>query len=130
VNEQLVASALAWAIRVPPRASEYTVDLPALYRRGAVLAAGAADAGLTRRGTTFLRVGVSSALREQVRISVQSPQRTMESATLEFLVPFAVAVGGAGPTECLVRIRLENDDPRSWLLAPEGEEHCWPRPGG
>jgi len=128
-DEQLIVSALSWAIRVPPRASEYSVDTPAVYHRDAILAAAAAEAGLTRRGTTLLRAGESSAQRQPVRITVQTPQRAMESTTPEFLVPFAVAVGGTDPTECRVRIRLEGDDPRSWIYAPEGEEHCWPRPG-
>ena len=128
-DEQLVVSALSWAIRVPPRASEYSVDTPAVYHRDAILAAAAAEAGLTQRGTRLLRAGESSARVQSVHITVQTPQRAMESATPEFLVPFAVAVGGTGPTECLVRIRLEGDDPRSWLYAPEGQEHCWPPPG-
>jgi hypothetical protein len=128
-NEQLVASALSWAVRVPPRASEYKVDLPAVYPGDAILAAAAAEAGLTRRGTKLLRAGESAAFREPVRITVQTPHRAVESAAAEFRVPFAVAVGGAEPIQCVVRIRLEGDDPRSWIYAAEGAEHCWPRPG-
>jgi hypothetical protein len=128
-SEQLVASALSWAIRVPPRASEYKVDLPAAYPPDVILAAAAADAGLTRRGTTLLRAGESATFREPVRITVLTPQRALESAVAEFRVPFAVAVGGAEPTPCVVRIRLGGDDPRSWIYAAEGAEHCWPRPG-
>jgi len=127
-NDQLVASALSWAVRVPPRASEYRVDLPATYPGDAILAIAAAEAGLIRRGTRLLRAG-EAASREPVRITVQTPQRAAASAASEFRVPFAVAVGGAEPTHCVVRIRLNSDDPRSWIYAAEGEEHCWPRPG-
>ena len=128
-NEQLVASALSWAVRVPPRASEYKVDLPAVYPRDVILAAAAADAGLTRRGTALLRAGESATFREPVHLTVQTPQRALDSAAAEFRVPFAVAVGGAEPTQCVVRIRLGGADPRSWIYAAEGAEHCWPRPG-
>jgi hypothetical protein len=127
-NDQLVASALSWAVRVPPRASEYRVEVPATYPGDAILAVAAADAGLIRRGTTLRRAG-GAGVREPVRITVQTPQRAAASVEQEFRVPFTVAVGGAEPTDCVVRIRVRGDDPRSWLYAAEGEEHCWPRPG-
>jgi hypothetical protein len=130
-DEELVASALSWAVRVPPRAAEYKVVVPAVYREEALLAAAAAEAGLRRRGTTLLSAD-AAASREPVRITVETPQRVVESAAREFRVPFAVAVGGGAPTRCVVRIRLRGDDRRSWIYASEpseGGEHCWPRPG-
>jgi hypothetical protein len=127
-NDQLVASALSWAIRVPPRASEYRVDVPATYLGDAILAVAAAEAGLIRRGTRLLRAGEAGS-REPVRIRVEAPQRATGSTTPEFRVPFSLSVGGVEPAHCVVRIRLNGDDPRSWSSAAEGEEHCWPRPG-
>jgi len=127
-NDQLVVSALSWAIRVPPRASEYRVHVPAAYPEDAILAAAAADAGLIRRGTTLRRAS-EVGFREPVHIMVQMPHRVAEAAAREFLVPFTFTVGGAEPTNCIVRIRLRSDDPRSWIYAAEGAEHCWPRPG-
>lgn len=127
-NDQLVASALSWAIRVPPRASEYRVDVPATYPGDAILSVAAAEAGLIRRGTRLLRAGEARS-REPVRITVQTPQRARGPTTPEFRVAFAVSVGGVEPTHCVVRIKLNGDDPRSWISAAEGEEHCWPRPG-
>ena len=41
-NEQLVASALSWAVRVPLPAPEYEVEVPPTYPRDAILAAAAA----------------------------------------------------------------------------------------
>jgi mRNA interferase MazF len=128
-NDQLVASALSWAVRVPPRASEYRIEVPAAYPRDAILAAAAAETKLIRRGAALRRRG-EKGFREPVRITVQMPQHaTAQAAQQEFRVPFTVAVGGAKPIDCVVRIRLPSDDPRSWIYAAEGEEHCWPRPG-
>jgi hypothetical protein len=127
-NDQIVASALSWAVRVPPRASEYRVEVPAAYPRDAILAAAAADARLIRHGATLRRTG-EKGFREPVRITVLTPERAVVSAAQEFRVPFTVAVGEAKPTDCVVRIRLTSDDPRSWIYAAEGEEECWPRPG-
>jgi hypothetical protein len=127
-NDQLVASALSWAVRVPPRASEYRVEVPAAYPRDAILAAAADDSRLIRRGTTLRRAD-EKGVGEPVRITVRTPERAVASAAQEFRVPFTVAVGGAKPADCVVRIRLTSNDPRSWLYAAEGEEHCWPRPG-
>jgi hypothetical protein len=127
-TDQLVASALSWAIRVPPRASEYRIDVPAAYPEDAILAAAAADAGLIRRGTTLHRAS-EVGFREPVHITLRIPHRAPEAAAREFLVPFTFTVGEAEPTNCIVRIRLRSDDPRSWSYAAEGEEHCWPRPG-
>jgi hypothetical protein len=127
-DDQLVASALSWAVRVPPRASEYRIDVPATYPEDAILAAAEADTGVIRRGTTLRRAG-EVGFREPVRITVQTPRRAAERVAREFRVPFTVAVGGAEPTNCVVRIRLRGDDPRSWLYAAEGEEHRWPSPG-
>lgn len=127
-KDQLVASALSWAVRVPPPASEYKVEVPAAYPTDAILAAAAADAKLTRRGTTLRRTG-ETGFREPVRITVRMPQRAEASAAQECLVPFTLTVGEAKPTDCVVRIRLPSDDPRSWLYAAEGDQNCWPRPG-
>jgi hypothetical protein len=127
-NDQLVASALSWAIRVPARASEYRVAVPVGYPRDAIVAAAAADTGLIRLGTTLRRAG-EVALGESMHIRVEKPHRAPEGAAREFLVPFTLTPDGAKPTSCVVRIRLRSDDPRSWIYAPEGEEHCWPRPG-
>ena len=127
-NEQLVASALSWAVRVPLPAPEYRVEVPPTYPRDAILAAAAADVGLSRRGATLRRPS-EVRLRQPVRIAVQTPQRVAASAPPEFRVPFAVAVGAAESTTCVVRVRLRSNDPRSWLFATEGPEECWPRPG-
>jgi hypothetical protein len=128
-HEQLVASAVSWAVRVTPPASEYRVEIPAAYPRDAVLAAAAAEARLIRRGAG-LRRGGEKGSREPVRISVQMPEQAAASAApQEFRVPFAVAVAGATPINCVLRIKLANDDHRSWIYAAEGDEHCWPRPG-
>jgi hypothetical protein len=127
-DEQLVASALSWAVRVPPRASEYRVEVPPAYPREAILAAAAADVRLIRRGTTLRRTG-DKGLRDPVRVMVRTPERATASPAEEFRVPFTVAVGKATPMDCVVRIRLTSDDPRSWIYAAEGEERCWPRPG-
>jgi hypothetical protein len=128
-HDQLVASALSWAVRVPPPASEYRVEVPAAYPKDAILAAAAADAKLIRHGAALRRRGEKGS-QEPVRIAVQMPQQAAASAAQqEFRVPFTVAVGGAKPIDCVVRIRLPSDDPRSWIYAAEGEEHCWPRRG-
>lgn len=128
-NDQLVAAAVSWAVRVRPRAFEYRVEIPAAYPRDAILAAAAADATLIRRGTTLRRRGETE-VRERVRIMVRVPERAAASAAhQEFRVPFSVALGGAEPIDCVVRIRLKSDDPRSWIYSAEGNEHCWPRPG-
>ena len=128
-HEQLVASAVSWAVRVPMPASEYRVEIPAAYPKDAILAVAAADAKLIRRGAGLRRRGEKGS-REPVRISVQMPEQAASSAARqEFRVPFAVAVAGAKPIDCVVRIRLPSDDPRSWIYAAEGEERCWPRPG-
>jgi hypothetical protein len=127
-DEQLVASALSWAVRVPPRASEYRVEIPANYSAGPILAAAAADTRLVRRGTTLRRAD-EAGVSEPVRISVQTPERAVGPTQQEFRVPFIIATGGMAPITCVVRIRLRGDDPRSWLYLGEGEEHCWPRPG-
>ena len=128
-DEQLVASALSWAVQVSPRTSEYRVEVPGGYAGGAILAAAAVEAGLVRRGGTLLRAGAPKT-GEPVLISVQTPERLPASAPPEFRVPVAVAVGGAEPTRCVVRVRLRGDDSRSWIYSAEDkEEHCWPRPG-
>jgi hypothetical protein len=127
-RDQLVASTLAWAIRVPPPASEYRVEIPAAYPKDAILAAAAADARLLRGGAGLRRRGKRGS-RQPVGISVQAPEQVAASAAQqEFLVPFAVAVAGAKAIDCVLRIRLPSDDPRSWSYAA-GEQHCWPRPG-
>jgi hypothetical protein len=127
-DEQLVVSALSWAVRVPPRAVEYAVVLPASYPADAIMAAAATDTRLWRRGRT-LRRNDEGGSRDMVLITIQRPQHAPPPVVREVLVPFTFAVGGAEPTACVVRIRLTGDDPRSWLLSAEGEEHCWTRPG-
>jgi hypothetical protein len=130
-DDQLVAAALSWAVRVPPPVAEYRVEVPAGYARDAILAAAAADVRLIRRGATLRRAG-ERVFRDSARITVRTPEGAAAAATApEFRVPFKVTVGGAKPIDCVVRIRHTTDDPRSWFSAAErgGDEHCWPRPG-
>jgi hypothetical protein len=124
-TDQVVASALSWALRVPPRASEYRVELPPSISTDAALNAVAADTRLKRRGST-LRSVHSGGSRDPVRITVHTPQTV---APRDIRVPFTVAVGNEEPTRCVVRINRKSDDPRTWAYASEGQERCWPRPG-
>jgi len=127
-DEQLVASALSWGLRVPPRASEYTVELPANYAADAIVAAAAKNDRLVQHGRSLRRKD-GAVSRQTVLLTIQAPQPATGSGVPEVRVPFTFSVGGAPPTACVVRIRLRSSDPCTWLFVAEGDEHCWTRPG-